>query len=140
MRKPFSDLVSATSAKAQLHWTPDLIEQYDLLKKSILDCPLLYHQDPTCELHVETDASNIGIGAFIYQMRGEIKEPLHFVSLSFTDVQQRWKIVEQEAFAPFFAITSVDYLFRCATFTYTPTIGTYSSWPVLHHQKSHAGT
>ncbi|NBO66373.1 MAG: hypothetical protein EBU88_16270, partial [Acidobacteria bacterium] len=117
MRKPFTDLLSATlSKKAPLAWTPALDAQYEQLKESILACPLLYHADSSLELHVETDASAVGIGAFIYQVNSQVKEPLHFVSLAFSDVQKRWKVHEQEAFAPYYAVTSADYLFKMRHF------------------------
>jgi hypothetical protein len=112
-RKAFYTLLKeAKSKKTQLTWNPTQLAAFEKLKNDIYNCPMLYHRDDSLELHCETDASNYGIGAYIYQLRDGKQEPLHFVSLAFNDVQTRWKINEQEAFAPFFALSSCEHLFR----------------------------
>ena len=117
-RKEFSDVMNSPGGKhAKISWTPQQIDAWNTLKNDIFRCSKLYHRDPKLPLVVRTDASTKGIGAYTYQIRDGVEEPLSFISLAFNPTQSNWPIQEQEAFAPYFAISTQDYLFRGSTFT-----------------------
>ena len=63
--------------------------------KVIENIPTLYFLDPTLEITLETDASDYGIGAVLYQTDGLIKKPIRFLSKSLTPVQHRWTVIEK---------------------------------------------
>ena len=64
---------------------------FEQTKRSIADCQSLYWLRNDCELFLHTDASDYGMGAYLFQKDAEGKEwPVHFLSQSFTDVQARW--------------------------------------------------
>ena len=51
------------------------------------------------ECHLCTDASEYGIGAYLYQLIGRKEVPIQFLSKKLTDTQRRWSVQEKEAFA-----------------------------------------
>ena len=58
------------------------IKAFDKLKRAIDQCPLLYSPDPHGEVILETDASDYGVGAYLYQkdpVDGE-NQPIAFIS------------------------------------------------------------
>ena len=71
-------------------WSPEAIERFDLVKQKIADCQKLFWMDDDLPVFLHTDASDFGIGAYLFQVGPDGKErPVHFLSKSFTDVQSR---------------------------------------------------
>ena len=69
--------------------------------------PMLRFIDYSKEIHVQTDASDTGIGAILFQYdKDGNKLPVAFLSKSFDDTQLRWATIEQEAYAIYIAIKS----------------------------------
>ena len=116
-RKEFAQVLSVSGSKhAKLTWTAQQISAWEQLKLDVFNCSKLFHRDYTLPLFTRTDASTKGIGAYTYQIRDSVEEPLSFISLAFNPTQINWEIQEQEAFAPYFTISSQDFLFRGAPF------------------------
>ena len=61
---------------------------------------------------METDASDYGIGAFLFHIGPDTgsKIPLQFVSKSLTGPQLRWSTPEKEMYAKFFSVTKLEYI------------------------------
>jgi len=117
-RKEFAQVLSVAGSKhAKLTWTTQQVAAWEKLKLDIFSCSKLFHRDYSLPLFTRTDASRKGIGAYTYQIRETVEEPLSFISLAFNATQTNWEIQEQEAFAPFFTISSQEFLFRGTPFT-----------------------
>ena len=70
--------------------------------------------DENGDIIMETDASQTGFGAYLYQrskVDGTI-QPIAFISKSFAREQLRWSTPEKEAYAIFYAFKKLDYLLR----------------------------
>ena len=66
---------------------------------------------------MHTDASDYGIGAYLWQsIRGK-EQPVAFISKSLSGSQKRWDTPQKEAYAIFYSITKLDYLLRGVQFT-----------------------
>lgn len=116
-RKEFAQVLSVAGSKhAKLTWTAPQIAAWEKLKLDIFNCSKLFHRDYTLPLYTRTDASRKGIGSYTYQICNGVEQPLSFISLAFNPTQMNWEIQEQEAFAPYFTISSQDHLFRGAPF------------------------
>ena len=48
-------------------WTPEIDEDFEILKKEITESPCLAHFDPKKDNYVTTDACNTGLGATLWQ-------------------------------------------------------------------------
>jgi len=86
--------------------------------KILIDkAPLLFFHDPTGLIFLQTDASNDGIGAYLFQRMtmadgSTVDQPIEFISKAFSKQQRGWSTNEQEAYAIFYTCRKLDYLLR----------------------------
>jgi len=98
--------------KRPIQWTDDLQNDFESLKELVANTPKLYYIDDIAECHLCTDASEYGIGAYLYQLIGGREVPIQFLSKKLTDTQRRWSVPEKEAFAIFYSLKKLAYLLR----------------------------
>jgi len=85
------------------------------MKNAIVDCAKLYFVDDDIEknpVFLETDASDYGIGAYLYQVKDGQEYPIQFLSKALNATQYKWATREKEAYAIFFAIKKLKVLLR----------------------------
>jgi hypothetical protein len=103
---------------ASLRWTPETINAFNVIQTAVVNCPKLYFIDTACPITLATDASDYGIGAYLYQttQSGE-EQPLAFISKKLAGAQLNWSTPEKECYAIFYAIKKLEYLIRDVHFT-----------------------
>jgi hypothetical protein len=75
------------------------------------ECPTFFFLTETEPIFVRTDASDYGIGGYLYQKRGDGSErPIRFMSKSLSQVQCRWSTIEKECFAIVEALREFRYI------------------------------
>ena len=86
-------------------WTPAHNDAFELLKRNICEATMLSHPDYTREFIVDTDASNIGLGAVLSQLHNDkVEKPISFASRKLTGAEVKWGATELEAFAVVWAL------------------------------------
>ena len=101
----------------RLVWTPQQTETFEAVKLAISNCQKLYYVDPEGHIHLQTDASDYGIGAYLFQLVNEKEYPIMFISKSLTKVQLRWSVPEKECYAIIHALNKMEHLLRDRHFT-----------------------
>jgi len=100
---------------------PRAIEAFDDIKQAVNDCPQLFFPDDFSPIHLYTDASITGVGAYLCQRKEDGKEyPIAFFSKSLSATEKRWGVPELEGYAIYAAFKKFDYLLRDA-YTYVHT-------------------
>ena len=102
--KPLTNLLKTVGPKKQVVWTEEALAAFERVKTLIDECPPLYHQMENAPLTLLTDASDYGIGAYLYQTVAGKEKPLGFLSKSLSDVQKRWATPEKEGYAIYYAL------------------------------------
>jgi RNase H-like domain found in reverse transcriptase len=74
----------------------------------------LIDNDP---IYLHADASDYGIGGYLFQLIDGKEVPIAFVSKSFTLVQLRWAVIKKETFAIYYCCIFLKTLLRDRTFT-----------------------
>ena len=115
--RPLHKVLEGYDKRKKLIWTPELLQSYEDIKKAISDCPKLYFLDDVSPIFLHTDASQYGMGAYLFQVRDGIQYPIRFLSKAFDDRMSRWSTIQQEGYAIYFSITQWDYLLRDRKFT-----------------------
>ena len=64
------------------------------------------------EIHLYTDASDIGYGAVLTQLVHERHVPIQFISRTFTKEQKKWHAPEREAYGTVASVIAFTYLLR----------------------------
>jgi hypothetical protein len=98
-------------------WSKDAQTAFDKVKQLIEQCPHLFFVDAEAPITLQTDASDYGIGGYLFQTVDGAQRPVMFLSKSFTRPQLRWSTYEKEAYAIVYCLKSLDYLLRDVHFT-----------------------
>ncbi len=112
-----NDMTKSTfNWKDQTAW-PDTYRQYFVeFKRAIADACILFYPDYTLDWVLRTDASELGIGAVLLQIKNGDYQPLQFISQKFSPQAVKWTTIEQECYAIYFAVHSLSYYLRCKSF------------------------
>jgi hypothetical protein len=87
-------------------WTDQMTLAFDQVKSAICMSSALSTIDPNRPLYLNTDASNVGFGAILYQLDDDNQKRIcKILSGKFDATQCNWPTIEQEAYAIFKAIT-----------------------------------
>jgi hypothetical protein len=115
--RPLQDMIKNKSQKSKLEWSEKLITNFEEVKDKVLNCPKLFFMNEKAESFVHTDASDFGVGGYIFQVDNYGKEyPIAFVSKSLTGAQLRWSTPEKESYAIVYTLFKYDYLLRDVKF------------------------
>ncbi len=87
------------------------------IQEAVGNSPKLHNVDNDLPINVRTDASDYGIGGYIFQKDGHTELPVRFISKSLHKSQLNWSTIEKEAFAIFYTVTKYDFLLRDVKFT-----------------------
>lgn len=99
IERPFRTMIAAASSSGALAWNKQLEIIFEQTKRKIVQIPKLFYYDDKSPIFVETDASDYGIGACIYQIIKGEKRYIQFVSKTLDKIQFKWSTPEKEAYA-----------------------------------------
>ncbi len=97
-----------------LKWTPELSATFEHIKKVVSECPTMFFLDDKLPIFLHTDASDYGIGAYLFQRdeNNNLDKPVGFISKSLAKERLNWSVPEKEAYAIFYALQKLEYLLR----------------------------
>ena len=106
MTAPLTEL---TKLSDRIKWTGEHTKAWRALQQAMSTYPILRQPDSRKEYFVDTDASNVGLGAALMQ-RGDdgTPHPVAYASRKLTPVEQTYSTREQEALAIVFAVDKFD--------------------------------
>lgn len=83
-----------------------------------MESPKLFFLDDQAPLFLHTDASDYGIGAYLFQLKRGKEYPISFLSKTLQGAQLRWSTPEKQAYVIYFAIiTKLEPTLRDRVFT-----------------------
>ena len=106
-----------TDRKKPVQWTAETENLFFSVRDEVANCPTLFFLDANAEVFVLTDASDYGIGAYIYQIVDAKERPVIFMSKALSGAQLNWSTIEKEAYAIFFTLQTYEYLLKDIKFT-----------------------
>jgi hypothetical protein len=101
---------------ATLTWTPEAEAAFHQARKTVSNCQALFFPAEHGKIVVMTDASDYGIGAYIYQIVDGKERPIIFMSKSLHGAELNWSTIEKEAYAIFSTLTKFAHLLRDSKF------------------------
>ena len=101
---------------------PGCLESFEATKAAIRDCPALFFIDDHSPVTVQTDASEIGFGAYGFQTvtladGSKVDRPIQILSKCWSGGQKNWSVPEKECYTIFHALKEWEYLLRDSHFT-----------------------
>jgi transposase InsO family protein len=108
---PLQSLLNNYDRRTKLNWTEETEAAWENIKQAIHSCPKLFFMDNTSEIHLYTDASNYGIGAYLCQMVNGKEVPIAFISKTLTPQQiEKWSTPQKEGYAIYYALCKLEHL------------------------------
>jgi transposase InsO family protein len=95
-----------------LVWTPEAEKAFYDVRDEVANCPALFFVDENSPIIVMTDASDYGIGAYIYQLIDNVEYPIIFMSKALHGAELNWSTIEKEAYAIYYTLTKHHHLLR----------------------------
>lgn len=86
-------------------WTAEAQKAFDEIKKLISDATLLYRPRRDCRFYVQTDASDVGLGAQLFQVVDGATQVVAYASRLLAERERNYSTSEREALAVVFALT-----------------------------------
>ena len=117
--RPLQQLVQDYSPTTKIKWTPEATQAFDDIKCAINECPTLSFMHETAPIYLDTDASDYGIGAYLFQLVDGKEKPVAFMSRALSERENRWSTPEKECFAIYTALQKFEYLLRDVHFCMT---------------------
>jgi hypothetical protein len=115
--KPLRQLIVNYPGTTVIQWLPPAIKAFEALKEAVWRCPALFFVDGVSPVYLHTDACDTGIGAYLFQIRDGIEQPIGFLSKSLSGAELNWSTFEKEGFAIFKALEHFEYILRDIKFT-----------------------
>ena len=72
---------------------------FDIIREAIRSCPTLFFLDENGNVVLDTDASDYGIGSYLFQIVKGKPRPVAFMSKSLTNAEANWSTIEKECYA-----------------------------------------
>ena len=89
-----------TSQKVKFKWEKDEEEAFAKMKNTLCETTALYLPDWSKPFHVKTDASDIAVGAMLFQYDVEgVARPIAYHSKSLSAPEKKWTVTEKEFYA-----------------------------------------
>ena len=101
--------------KHGMQWTPEAEAAFERIKELVDKCPKLFFRDEDLgPVYLQTDASEFGIGAYMFQLEkdGVTHRPIEFLSKTLSSTQRRWGIPDKEAYAIFYSLKKWEHHLR----------------------------
>jgi len=119
LSRPLNDMVAMNpyNRRNKLIWTPETTQAYETLKLRIHECPKLFFMLDGCPIHLYSDASDYGIGAYLVQIIEGKEVPIAFISKTLNTSQRKWSTPEKECYAIYYSLIKLEHLLLDTEFT-----------------------
>ncbi|GJT84787.1 reverse transcriptase domain-containing protein [Tanacetum coccineum] len=101
-------------------FSKECIESFNILKKKLIEAPILVAPDWDLPFEIMCDASDYTVGAVLGQRKTKHFQPIHYASQTMTDAQAHYTTTEKELLVMVYAFEKFwPYLVLSKTIVYT---------------------
>jgi len=106
MVQPLRKLIPLKKYKGsgKLIWTPEAIAAFEFFQVAISNCQELYFLEDTATPILQTDASDYGIGGYVFMVTNGKVRVVRFYSKALTGAQLNWSVREKECYGIFYGV------------------------------------
>jgi hypothetical protein len=77
-------IIGKYKANKKVTWNSETELAFEKVKRAIKQCTTLFFPDMNAPIYMHTDASDYGIGIYLFQIIDAKEVPIHFLSKAFT--------------------------------------------------------
>ena len=101
------------------HWTKECQHSFELLKRKLVEAPILKFLDWLKKFHVHIDASALAVGAILTQPTNDAADhPNAYASRKLNRVERNYSTTEREALGMVFALQKFQHYLLANLFTF----------------------
>jgi hypothetical protein len=115
--QPLHHMISPYKPRNKLKWDDNLLKIFYDVQERVNTAPPLYFLDYNAPVYLHTDASNFGIGSYLFQEKDGKELPIAFISKTLNPTEIKWSTTEKECYAIFYSLVKLEYLLRDIKFT-----------------------
>ena len=97
-------LTRLTKKKMKYVWEEEQQRAFEYIKALVTTAPVLHHPDLNSRFVIQTDASDSGFGAVLFQVIDGQERVLEFASRALTRAERNYSVTERECLAVLWAI------------------------------------
>ena len=117
MVKPLHDLISNYQKGKKIEWNTEAVTAFHEVKLQVSKCTTMHFLSDTAPISLHTDASDYGVGGYLFQTVDGKDQPVAFVSKSLSKAQLRWSVIQKEAYGIYYSCIYLQSLLRDRQFT-----------------------
>ena len=114
---PLNEMIRNYDRNKKIIWTPEAEIAWDQIREDIRTSQTLFFVDEHSPIYMHTDASDYGIGAYLFQLVNGKERCIALLSKTLTEAESRWNTTEKECYAFVYAMKKWEYLLRDTHFT-----------------------
>jgi hypothetical protein len=92
-------LTKLTEQKQSLQWTPEVKAAFQTLKRALCSAPILAYPQPGERFVVDTDASNVGIGGVLSQVKERQERVIAYYNGTLNKAERNYCVTRRELLA-----------------------------------------
>lgn len=96
---PITDLLHVRKKGQSIYWTPEAEKVFQDIKIRLTTAPVLETPDFSKPFIIQCDASDVGLGAVLYQREDRIEHPIAYASKVLNTCQRKYSTTEKELLA-----------------------------------------
>ncbi|CAM5106316.1 unnamed protein product [Natator depressus] len=105
---PLTELLTKDSPR-RVHWSNECETAFRTIKEQLCGNPILFSPDFHCDFIVQTDASDVELGAVLSQEVDGEEHPIVYLSRKLFPRERNYSVVEKEALAVKWAVDALRY-------------------------------
>jgi len=109
---PLNAMIQNYDRTRSIAWTEEAEMSWNSIREAIRQCQTLHFVRTDCPIFLHTDASDYGIGGYLFQVVDDVEVPVAFMSKSLTEAESRWSVTEKECYAFVYMFKKYEYLLR----------------------------
>jgi len=114
---PLNMMVQNYDRNRKLEWMEEAEASWNSIREAIRQCQTLHFVRPDCPIFLHTDASDYGIGGYLFQIVDrDVEVPVAFMSKSLMEAVSRWSVTVKECYAFVYMFKKYEYLLRDTCF------------------------
>jgi hypothetical protein len=102
--RPLTQMLVDYEKRKKIVWTPETIQAFETLQRDVSNCHVLFFVDENGPIFLCTDASDYGIGGYLYQIINGKEKPIAIFSKSLHRAELDWSVPEKECYAIYYAL------------------------------------
>ena len=95
--KPLNDLIANYYKYHKIVWTPETISAFNEMKFQVCRSSTMHFMSDTAPIIFCTNASDYGVGRYLFQTIDGIDQPVAFVSKSLSKSRLRWSVITKRS-------------------------------------------